>query len=127
MRCFRYSPERTQGPSRARKISSRFFNSPRRGGCCPGEPDGANPLCNNAQHRPSDRSIGRMTLHQYAPVLGAAPQFAPREVEIEKRSDGTLVLRSRIVLETPHWSILDFIPEWAETAPHRVFLAQRGR
>jgi feruloyl-CoA synthase len=68
-----------------------------------------------------------MTLHQYAPVLGAAPQFAPREVKIEKRSDGTLVLRSPIVLETPQWSILDFIPEWAERAPQRVFLAQRGR
>lgn len=68
-----------------------------------------------------------MTLHQSAPVLGAGPQFAPREVGIEKRSDGTLVLRSPIVFEAPQWSILDLIPEWAAKAPQRAFLAQRGR
>ena len=33
----------------------------------------------------------------------------------------------RSQFETPQWSILDFIPEWAEKAPQRVFLAQRGR
>ncbi|MCP1743909.1 hypothetical protein ABIF65_005581 [Bradyrhizobium japonicum] len=47
--------------------------------------------------------------------------------ESEKRPDGTLVLRSPIEFETPKWSILDFIPEWAEKAPQRTFLAQRGR
>ena len=68
-----------------------------------------------------------MTLHQSPSVLVEGPQFAPREVRIEKRPDGTLVLRSPIAFETPQWSILDFIPEWAEKAPQRVFLAQRGR
>src|SRR3981189_1375513 len=66
-----------------------------------------------------------MTLHQS--VLSEGPKFAPREIRIEKRPDGTLVLRSPIAFETPQWSILDFIPEWAEKAPQRVFLAQRGR
>ncbi|MGY3549039.1 feruloyl-CoA synthase [Bradyrhizobium sp. USDA 4472] len=65
-----------------------------------------------------------MTLHQS--VLSEGPQFAPREIRVEKRSDGTLVLRSPIAFETPQWSILDYIPEWAEKAPQRVFLAQRG-
>ena len=37
------------------------------------------------------------------------------------------MLRSPIGFESPQWSILDFIPEWAEKAPHRAFLAQRGR
>ena len=37
------------------------------------------------------------------------------------------MLRSPIEFESPQWSILDFIPEWAEKAPQRVFLAQRGR
>ena len=66
-----------------------------------------------------------MTLHQS--VLSEGPKFAPREIRIEKRPDGTLVLRSPIAFETPQWSILDFIPQWAEKAPQRVFLAQRGR
>ena len=66
-----------------------------------------------------------MTLHQS--VLSESPKFAPREIRIEKRPDGTLVLRSPIAFENPQWSILDFIPEWAEKAPQRVFLAQRGR
>ncbi|MGY3506967.1 MULTISPECIES: AMP-binding protein [unclassified Bradyrhizobium] len=65
-----------------------------------------------------------MTLHQS--VLSEGPQFASREIRVEKRSDGALVLRSPIAFETPQWSILDFIPEWAQKAPQRVFLAQRG-
>jgi len=68
-----------------------------------------------------------MTRHQSPSLLVEGPQFAPREIRIEKRPDGTLVLRSPIQLETPQWSILDLIPEWAEKAPQRVFLAQRGR
>jgi feruloyl-CoA synthase len=51
--------------------------------------------------------------------------FAPREVLVEKRSDGTLVLRSPIEFVDPEWTILDFFPIWAERAPNRVFLAQR--
>src|ERR1700692_4859126 len=80
-----------------------------------------------AKHRSSDRSNGRMTLHQSPAALSEGPKFAPREIRIEKRSDGTLVLRSPIGFESTQWSILDFIPEWAEKAPQRVFLAQRGR
>jgi feruloyl-CoA synthase len=68
-----------------------------------------------------------MTRHQSPSLLVEGPQFVPREIRIEKRPDGTLVLRSPIQLETPQWSILDLIPEWAEKAPQRVFLAQRGR
>src|SRR4030088_1889131 len=68
-----------------------------------------------------------MTRHQSPSLLAEGPQFAPREVGIEKRSDGTLVLRSPIAFESPQWSILDFIPEWAAKAPQRAFLAQRGR
>lgn len=54
------------------------------------------------------------------------PRFAPRIVDIENRIDGTLILRSPIAFENPEWSILDFLPEWAEKAPKRTFLAQRG-
>ena len=68
-----------------------------------------------------------MTRHQSPSLLVEGLQFAPREIRIEKRPDGTLVLRSPIEFETPQWSILDLIPEWAAKAPQRVFLAQRGR
>jgi feruloyl-CoA synthase len=68
-----------------------------------------------------------MTRHESPAVPAEGIRFAPREIGIEKRSDGTLVLRSPIGFETPQWSILDFIPEWAERAPQRVFLAQRAR
>jgi feruloyl-CoA synthase len=68
-----------------------------------------------------------MPRHETPSVLAEGLRFAPREVLIEKRPGGTLVLRSPIEFETPNWSILDFIPEWAEKAPQRAFLAQRGR
>src|SRR6202048_3064999 len=75
----------------------------------------------------SHRSNHRMTRHEIPSSLAEGPRFAPREVAIEKRPDGTLVVRSPIEFETPKWSILDYIPEWAEKAPQRAFLAQRGR
>ena len=68
-----------------------------------------------------------MTRHESPAVPSVGLRFAPREVGIETRPDGTLVLRSPIGFESPQWSILDFIPEWAEKAPQRTFLAQRGR
>jgi feruloyl-CoA synthase len=67
-----------------------------------------------------------MTRHESPMVAAEGLRFAPREVEIEKRPDGTLVLRSPIHFESPQWTILDVIPEWAEKAPERTFLAQRG-
>lgn len=42
------------------------------------------------------------------------------------RDDGTLILRSPIAFAKPEWTILDFLPTWAEKAPERTFLAQRG-
>jgi feruloyl-CoA synthase len=68
-----------------------------------------------------------MTRHESPAIPAEGLRFAPREVGIEKRPDGTLVLRSPIGFESPQWSILDFIPEWAEKAPQRAFLAQRRR
>jgi feruloyl-CoA synthase len=67
-----------------------------------------------------------MTRHESPTVAAEGLRFAPREVEIEKRPDGALVLRSPIDFESPQWTILDVIPEWAEKAPERTFLAQRG-
>lgn len=63
---------------------------------------------------------------QLTPSTAQGPRFAPRVVDIEKRDDGTLILRSPIAFANPEWTILDFLPAWAEKAPERTFLAQRG-
>lgn len=55
-----------------------------------------------------------------------ALKFAPRELHIERRSDGTLVLSSPLAWKPCEWRITEFLPNWAEAAPDRVFLAQRN-
>src|SRR5439155_10406494 len=55
-----------------------------------------------------------------------APVFAPQEVSLQRRSDGTLILSSPIELGECAWRITDFLPTWAKAAPNRIFLAQRN-
>lgn len=52
--------------------------------------------------------------------------FAPRELCIERRSDGALILTSPLEWKPCDWRITDFLPSWADAAPDRVFLAQRN-
>ncbi|RXG92624.1 AMP-binding protein [Bradyrhizobium zhanjiangense] len=52
--------------------------------------------------------------------------FAPREVSIERRTDGTLILSSPLEWTPCDWRITDFLPRWANAVPDRVFLAQRN-
>jgi feruloyl-CoA synthase len=52
--------------------------------------------------------------------------FAPRELSIERRTDGTLVLSSPLELGKCDWRITDFLPSWAGSVPDRIFLAQRN-
>src|SRR5213083_747741 len=52
--------------------------------------------------------------------------LAPREVSVERRSDGALILSSPISFEECDWRITDFLPTWANSVPDRVFLAQRN-
>ncbi|MCK1684004.1 AMP-binding protein [Bradyrhizobium sp. 147] len=52
--------------------------------------------------------------------------FAPREVSIERRPDGTLILSSPLEWTPCDWRITDFLPRWANAVPDRVFLAQRN-
>lgn len=54
-----------------------------------------------------------------------ALRFAPRELCIDRRTDGTLILTSPLEWQPCDWRITDFLPNWAEVAPDRVFLAQR--
>jgi Acyl-CoA synthetases (AMP-forming)/AMP-acid ligases II len=52
--------------------------------------------------------------------------FAARELSIERRTDGTLVLSSPLELGKCDWRITDFLPSWAHSVPDRMFLAQRN-
>ena len=52
--------------------------------------------------------------------------FAPRELSVERRADGTLMLRSPIELAPFDWRVTDFLPRWASAVPDRIFLAQRN-
>ena len=52
--------------------------------------------------------------------------FAPRELSIERRADGTLMLSSPLELGECDWRITEFLPIWANSVPDRIFLAQRN-
>src|SRR3954470_24352098 len=58
--------------------------------------------------------------------MSKALTFAARELSIERRTDGTLVLSSPLELGKCDWRITDFLPSWAHSAPDRIFLAQRN-
>src|SRR5947199_3782057 len=52
--------------------------------------------------------------------------FAPQEVSIERRTDGSLIVASPIRLGDCDWRMTDFLPTWANSVPDRIFLAQRN-
>lgn len=52
--------------------------------------------------------------------------FAPKELSLERRADGLLILSSPIQLGECDWRITDFLPTWANSVPDRIFLAQRN-
>ena len=54
--------------------------------------------------------------------------FTPPVVEVERRPDGTQVLRSGIPFpETYARCVGDWFEHWATAAPDRLFLAERDR
>ncbi len=52
-------------------------------------------------------------------------RFAPAEVRVERRADGTTVLRSPQPLRGYERSVGEWLLRWAKQAPQRVFLAER--
>ncbi len=65
------------------------------------------------------------------PTAAAAPlrpvRLGPSDVELERRADGTLYLRSPHPLERYPDKLTARLEHWAAVAPDRVFLAQRTR
>ena len=52
--------------------------------------------------------------------------FAPKELTVESRDDGSLILRSPIPWKPCESRVTDFLPHWANASPERIFLAQRN-
>ena len=52
-------------------------------------------------------------------------RFAPREVRLEKRADGTMLLRSPQKLGKYPRCVTEWLVYWSDQAPDRVFLAER--
>jgi feruloyl-CoA synthase len=54
-----------------------------------------------------------------------AMRFAPAKVELDKRTDGTVVLRSPQKLGPYARCVTEWLVQWSDRAPERVFLAER--
>ena len=53
-------------------------------------------------------------------------RMAPPRVEVEKRADGTLLLRSPVALRPYARCVGEWLERWAREAPERTFLAERA-
>jgi feruloyl-CoA synthase len=52
-------------------------------------------------------------------------EWLKRDIAVERRDDGTIVLKSRIPLKAHEKHIPAYLAKWAKEAPERVWLAQR--
>src|SRR5256885_9526668 len=52
-------------------------------------------------------------------------RFAPRKVEVEKRADGSVLLRSPQKLGRYARCVTEWLEQWSHAAPDRIFLAER--
>ncbi|WP_456687080.1 AMP-binding protein, partial [Bradyrhizobium sp. P5_C11_2] len=53
-------------------------------------------------------------------------EWLARDIDVERRDDGTVVLKSRIPLQVYEKHIPASLAKWAKQAPARIWLAQRG-
>src|SRR6201995_1528929 len=53
-------------------------------------------------------------------------EWLKRDIAVERRADGTVVLKSRIPLQPYEKHIPASLAKWAREAPERIWLAQRG-
>src|SRR6266850_8249749 len=58
-------------------------------------------------------------------ALQLSLRFAPPEVRVEHRGDGTIILRSPLELGAHARAVGEWLVHWARTAPERNFLAER--
>ncbi len=53
-------------------------------------------------------------------------EWLKRDIAVDRRADGTIVLKSRIPLQPYEKHIPASLAKWAREAPERIWLAQRG-
>jgi feruloyl-CoA synthase len=53
-------------------------------------------------------------------------RFAPARVDLERRADGTMLLRSPEPLGSYPRALTEWLAHWSDTAPERTFLAERA-
>src|ERR1700741_3566063 len=53
-------------------------------------------------------------------------EWLPRDIAVERRDDGVIVLKSRVPLEGYETHIPASLAKWAQEAPERIWLAQRA-
>ena len=53
-------------------------------------------------------------------------EWLKRDIAVERRADGTVLLKSRIPLQAYETHIPASLAKWARQAPERIWLAQRG-
>src|SRR5687767_3518875 len=53
-------------------------------------------------------------------------RFAPARVEVEKRADGSIILRSPQALGPYPRALGEWLVQWAQKAPQRTFLSERS-
>jgi len=56
-----------------------------------------------------------------------AMKFAPAKVELEKRADGSILMRSPQKLGPYARCVTEWLVQWSDRAPTRVFLAERAK
>ena len=52
-------------------------------------------------------------------------RFAPQQVDVERRADGTILLRSPQKLGSYARCVTQWLSDWSDRAPDKVFLAER--
>lgn len=52
--------------------------------------------------------------------------FAPPELDVVRRADGTVILKSPRPLTDVARTVCDYLPQWASEVPDRIFLSQRN-
>ena len=83
----------------------------------------------NAPHREDERgalidSSRTLTSMIRTPTTGA--RFAPPDLEIDRRADGTVIVRSAHALADYPERVGDWLEHWAAATPDKTFLAERN-
>jgi feruloyl-CoA synthase len=64
--------------------------------------------------------------HRIATAPFRDPRYAPRRLEVERRSDGTLILSNPTPVVAPWRTMTEPLAHWAQVAPGRTWLAERS-